>query len=1066
MNNSPIETNISHRLKNWQAPPELRCALHVNATGYIQHADGNLLELFGSDHLRNQNLAARLKLIQGDYTSLPDWLTRCQTDKQALRAQFEKNSGYFTPVEANATYQGNGVYLVNLRSVYNEVVDQFAAQQVCILELLGKGASQGQTLERLVLLIEGVLPETTGSILLLDQKKRCFIHGAAPNLDVRYNKLVDGMKIGPQTGSCGAALYYGRRIIVKDIETDPLWAPYKQEILPLGYKACWSTPFFSEDGITLGTFGIYYKEKREPQPHEIAILDAASYLASVVVKHHFSQQQLRSALAALKKSEERLQTTFDFVNDGLFIHDAESGAIIEANQRAADMYGWTKDELKQLSIADLSANVPPYTQREAKEWIELALSEGPQMFEWRAKHRNGRFFWVEVNLRSAVLEGSSRVLVAARDIDERHHAEEREKENRRVLETLLGNLVGMAYRCRIDEYWTMEFVSFGCLQLTGYQVEELVNNKRVSYEEITHPLDRERVRDEIYEALKQGRQFDVNYRIVTATGNVRHVWERGVGIHSPDGKLELLEGFITDVTEIHKNQAKIAEQAALLDRAQDAIIVRDLEGSVSYWNQGAAHLFGWTAQEAIGKTVQKLYYKDEAAYLSAMQSLLKNGEWSGELHKQTKSKKEIIVESRWTLLRDDLGNPISVLTIDTDQTEKKRLEAQFLRAQRMESIGTLAGGIAHDLNNVLAPIIMSIDLLRLSVNQKTDIELLDQMDASAHRGADLVRQVLSFARGVGGRRININPAYLLKEIAKIVKETFPKSITIRSHQAADLSMVSGDPTQLHQVLLNLCVNARDAMPEGGTMSLLAENIEISASQANQMENATPGHFVRFIVEDTGAGIEKEILGRIFEPFFTTKEVGKGTGLGLSTVLAIVRSHGGFIQVESAPEQGSSFHVYLPACVQVIESPAGQSGNKVPRGNGEYVLVVDDEAPVRSVLKNALETHGYHTLVAENGAEGLALYEREKHRIRVIITDMMMPVMDGPAMVAALHQLKAEQPIIAISGMTESVNIGRATAAGVNHFLAKPFAAETVLNVLHETLHPQNSASATAEDLQI
>jgi CheY-like chemotaxis protein len=379
----------------------------------------------------------------------------------------------------------------------------------------------------------------------------------------------------------------------------------------------------------------------------------------------------------------------------------------------------------------------------------------------------------------------------------------------------------------------------------------------------------------------------------------------------------------------------------------------------------------------------------------------------------------------------------------------------------MESIGTLAGGIAHDLNNVLAPIIMSIDLLRLSARDKDDLDLLNQMDASAHRGADLVRQVLSFARGVGGRRISINPAYLIKEVTKIVKETFPKSITIRSHRSSDLWMVTGDPTQLHQVLLNLCVNARDAMPQGGTLSLLAENWELNEAEAAKLENAHAGQFVRFIVEDTGTGISDDLMGKIFEPFFTTKEIGKGTGLGLSTALAIVRSHGGFIQVESAPGKGTSFQVYLPTSTQQSEARPEEPAVKIPHGQGECILIVDDEASVRSVLKSTLVAYGYTVLVAENGAEALAIYEKERERIQAIITDMMMPVMDGPTMINNLQHLQARLPIIASSGLNESINIGRATAAGVNHFLAKPYSAETVLRILHEVLNQGRTPSSPA-----
>lgn len=1167
------QDNATQLLTAWQPPPQLTCVLHVDATGRIQHAEGQIHELFGIADIRNGDLAAYLR-SPGKELRLAAWLAQTQTEKLVLRAQLLCGPGQFTPVELRASYQGNGLHLLNIRSIFQEIVYEFAGQQVTILEMLAHGRPQSEILTRLIMLIEDVMPGAIGSILLLNRATNCFVHGAAPHLPETYTASINGLPSGPDVGSCGAALHKRQRTVVTDIATDPLWADYRHYILPFGFQACWSTPFFAEDGTSLGAFGIYYREKRAPYPHEIAIVDAASHLASVVVSHTINQQRLQNALTALQQSEDRLQTTFDFLNDAIFVHDHQTGAIVDANQRAVEMYGWTKQELLRFTIGDLSAGTRPYSQQDALDWIRRAENDGPQLFEWRARDRNSRLFWVEVNLRYARIGAQQRVLVTVRDISARklieerlelalrgtdlslwdwdipsgtvsigerwltalgysqddlpntvetwrkllhpedspatekaiaEHfsgrtdrydvefrllhkngtwkwvhtrgrvvewsadgkplrmtgshldihvrktAEERIRENQRVLETLLGNLVGMAYRCRIDEYWTMEFVSQGCLPLTGYKPEDIVNNRRISYEELTHPEDRQMVRDTIYAALEQGRQFELAYRITKADSMIRTVWERGIGIRSPDGKLEFLEGFITDITDIQHSQAMLAEQAALLDRAQDAIIVRDLLGIITFWNQGATRVYGWTREEATGKRVLDLFYREESPYLDSMQELLTKGEWAGEQQHITNTGREIAIEGRWTLLRDQRGNPKSVLSINTDITEKKRLEAQFLRAQRMESIGTLAGGIAHDLNNVLAPIIMSIDLLKLSSRSTEELELLSQMETSAHRGADLVRQVLSFARGVGGRRVTTNPSHLIRDIVKIMKETFPRSITIKTHRSDDLWMVSGDPTQLHQVLLNLCVNARDAMAEGGTLSILAENIDVSDAMAGQMENALPGNYVRFIVEDTGSGIPTDILGKIFEPFFTTKEIGKGTGLGLSTAMAIVRSHGGFIQVESQPDQGTTFYVYLPSSNLSLEPDLPLRPSNVPCGNGEFVLIVDDESSVRSVLKNMLTTFGYQVILAENGATALALYEKEKHRISVIITDMMMPVMDGATMIAAIRKMAPHLPIIACSGLYEQTSIGRATAAGVNHFLAKPYTVETILRTLHEVL---------------
>jgi signal transduction histidine kinase len=337
-----------------------------------------------------------------------------------------------------------------------------------------------------------------------------------------------------------------------------------------------------------------------------------------------------------------------------------------------------------------------------------------------------------------------------------------------------------------------------------------------------------------------------------------------------------------------------------------------------------------------------------------------DGEWSGELKHFTRDYKEITVESRITLIRDKEGNPKTMLGISTDITEKKIFEAQFLRAQRMESIGTLAGGIAHDLNNILTPILMSIDVLKSKTFDPQAIKMLENIGVSAKRGADIVRQVLSFARGIQGERIEIQPRHLLQDLELIVNDIFPKDIRLKMLSPDEATWaIQGDPTQMHQVLLNLCLNARDAMPDGGDLHLGIENCAVDEETASRHLQTKPGRYVKFSVIDQGTGIPDEILDKIFEPFFTTKDINKGTGLGLSTVSAIVKSHGGFIDVHSECGQGTTFHVYLPAMEPTQEIRREPSEEiALPRGNGETVLLVDDEAPILAVTSQTLQNFGY------------------------------------------------------------------------------------------------------------
>ncbi len=397
------------------------------------------------------------------------------------------------------------------------------------------------------------------------------------------------------------------------------------------------------------------------------------------------------------------------------------------------------------------------------------------------------------------------------------------------------------------------------------------------------------------------------------------------------------------------------------------------------------------------------------------------------------------------------GQPAAQVIV-RDITERKKLESQMLRMQRMESLGTLAGGIAHDLNNVLAPLMCAVELLQDKVTDDESQKLLDSWKANVQRAADLVKRVLLFGRGIQGERVPIPTAHLVREIEKIIHETFPKSIEFEYRVTPNLATVTGDATQLHQVLLNLCVNARDAMPTGGRLSIELEEVVLDEIGARMNLEARPGSYVVLQVEDTGTGIPQEIRDKIFDPFFTTKEVGKNTGLGLSTTLGIVKSHGGFIHCQSEAGKGSTFKVYLPANTAPATSeceaikPTG-----LPRGHNELVLVVDDEEPLRKAVQGILEHFGYRVMLAANGTEAVSLYTRHQNEIAVVITDMMMPVMDGAATIVALMAINPQVKIICSSGQAPTGGVAGEICASIKHFISKPYSAGALLQELHEAL---------------
>jgi two-component system, cell cycle sensor histidine kinase and response regulator CckA len=503
--------------------------------------------------------------------------------------------------------------------------------------------------------------------------------------------------------------------------------------------------------------------------------------------------------------------------------------------------------------------------------------------------------------------------------------------------------------------------------------------------------------------------------------------------------------------EREAQEAVLRRQAALLDEAQDAIIVRDLDHRVTFWNASAERIYGWSSEEAIGSDVRDLLYESTEAFETATAEVLANESWSGHLTQRTRAGELVVVSGRWSLIRDDDGNPNTILAINTDITEQQRIEQQLLRAQRMESIGTLASGVAHDLNNVLSPILLAAELLQLDDRTPEEAEQLSTIVSSARRGSDLVTQVLSFARGVDGQRSPIAIRSILEDVYAIVRDTFPKNIAVETDYPSELPTIVGDSTQIHQVLLNLAVNARDAMPNGGTLCIRASTVDLDDQYLVGAVHTVAGPYLRIEVEDTGSGMLPEVRDRIFEPFFTTKPQGAGTGLGLSTSAAIVQSHGGLVHVYSEPGQGSRFRVYLPTAETSTEPVEPVSATLLPRGSGQTILVVDDEAAVRSMTRQTLEAFGYKVVEAANGAEAVSRYARAPEEIALVLTDMMMPIMDGPATIHALQDLDPSVLIIGSSGLHGNGKVAQASASGVTHFIPKPYTTEKLLRTVAEAL---------------
>jgi PAS domain S-box-containing protein len=780
---------------------------------------------------------------------------------------------------------------------------------------------------------------------------------------------------------------------------------------------------------------------------------------AVIMHLNITERKLASSLVV--ESRQRLALATESAHIGIWDWDVAANKMIWDRQMY-ELYGLREQDFTGAYDA-WQQGLHPEDRSRAEAEIAAALA-GDKDFhsEFRVMWPNGEVRDIEAHgLVQRACDGmATRMIGVNWDITGRKRGESALRESNEKFRQLADNLTD-AFWIRSPDMRELYYMSPAFARIWGRSVESMYANPQ-QWADFILPEDRERVAGAFTALSKDASNLDIEYRIVRPDGALRWIRSRGFQVRDAANTLIRQTGIMTDITAQRQAADALRESEEryrdLFENASDLIQTVAANGALLYVNQAWRAALGYKEDDMPSLKFLDLISPDQHAQteLWFRQALAGAPVSLVESQFVSKTHKQILVEGSVSPKVVN-GEVVSLRCIFRDVTEKKGLEAQFLRAQRLEGIGALASGVAHDLNNMLAPILMSAPMLRWGLKPEQFEATLNTIESCAQRGAEMVKQLLTFGRGVEGQRVLLQPDRLIREIIKIVEGTFPKSVRVRSSREGASWPVLGDPTQLHQVLLNLCVNARDAMPKGGTLTYKAENVTLDQQYAAMATEAKAGPYVIIRVADTGTGIPKGVLDRMFEPFFTTKELGIGTGLGLSTVLGIVRSHGGFIKVDTEMGRGTEFAVYLPAAPE--RSLQGDKGDPspVPEGNGETVLVVDDEAVITEACRSSLEKHGYRVLIAHDGVEALTIYATRAAEIGAIISDLEMPFLDGVGLVRAVKRMQPEARILIATAIDSSDarndKVAQLREIGANSFLTKPFNSNTLLLALHHQFHP-------------
>jgi two-component system cell cycle sensor histidine kinase/response regulator CckA len=787
------------------------------------------------------------------------------------------------------------------------------------------------------------------------------------------------------------------------------------------------------------------------------IVDHAGVVSIVSNSRDITER--REAENALRQSEKRYRTLFETMAQGVLYRDAE-GRIISANPAAEKILGLSLDQMQGRTSLD------PYRRAIHEDGtpfpgeIEpaiLALRTGVSVHDvvMGVFHlQREEYRWIKIDAIPQFRPGEDmpyQVYSTFDDISERKNAEKALAESEDRFRRLAEQSPDIIFRRGPGG---MEYISPSCVAISGFAPEEYYADPKLSFNQI-HPDDRARF-SEIDAQLQKGfARCDL--RILHKDGHVVWTEQNLIPVYDPSGKRIAVEGVVRDISDRKRAEEERARLSSAIEQAAESVIITDANALVLYVNPAFERITGYSREEAVGQNprILKSGQHDARFYRAMWETLLEGETWTGHLTNKRKDGSLFEEDVAISPVRDGTGAVVNYVAVKRDVTQEKQMEHQLRQAQKMESLGQLAGGIAHDFNNVLGVILGSLELLKSSVNDEKLHKYVDIGENSVQRGADVAKRLLTFARAEEPRLVPLLIEDVIKELLRVLEHSIEKTIEIRSDIAADLPIVEGDHGQLYQMLLNLCVNARDAIldPEvgkkTGTISIRASLADAAEVKQRFLQPAS-GPFIKLSVSDDGMGMSAEVRQRIFEPFFTTKLTGKGTGLGLAVVYGVVKTHRGFTDVESEPGVGTTFVIYLPASTVERRKKEERKVEEV-RGGDETILVVEDEEAMRLLLTELLHSRGYKVIAAPDGIRGLEMYKAHDYEIDAVITDMGLPKLSGQDLFARIMEINPSARVILASGYLEPHLKSKLFNAGAKAFVQKPYHVQEVLKTTREVL---------------